>query len=93
MTDVLRLRSPCMARATCRPGTGTRSVHPVCKASAKPPLSQADYFYVVQSGSFQVSKTDNAASAEKLLGASAVQRPLSVTSARSQGGFRSSGHD
>ena len=28
---------------------------------------EADYFYVVQSGSFQVSKTDAAASAEKIL--------------------------
>ncbi|CAE7870483.1 for, partial [Symbiodinium necroappetens] len=28
---------------------------------------QADYFYVVQSGSFQVSKTDSAASAEKVV--------------------------
>lgn len=29
---------------------------------------EADYFYVVQSGSFQVSKTEAAASAEKILG-------------------------
>lgn len=30
-------------------------------------MVQADYFYVVQSGSFQVSKTEAAASAEKIL--------------------------
>ena len=33
-----------------------------------PSCDEADYFYVVQSGSFQVSKTEAAASAEKILG-------------------------
>jgi CRP-like cAMP-binding protein len=33
-----------------------------------PSCDEADYFYVVQSSSFQVSKTEAAASAEKILG-------------------------
>ena len=43
------------------------SYHVLLPCIVTPSCGEADYFYVVQSGSFQVSKTEAAASAEKIL--------------------------